>query len=235
MKRLIFTIFLAIVNIVSFAQNNNEYKVRKMETYGYASASVSPNIINTSFVVKEFDDNGKIVSVKNSEELIKKLIKSLHCVNGDLSVGNIFGYVSYAGENNEQAKFEYRRLYLLQFKDVDGIDSFLDAMDPRALESFNIDEMENYDRDKISKDLQRRAFLNAKDKATELLRTYGEECGKVLDIKEISSEITYPDFSGMGSNIKSLTSESISDKGHTGLKSKDIRLDYQVMVTFELK
>ena len=57
MKRLIFTTFVVIINVVAFAQNNNEYKVRKMETYGYASASVSPNIINTSFVIKEFNDN----------------------------------------------------------------------------------------------------------------------------------------------------------------------------------
>lgn len=235
MKRLIFTTFVVIINVVAFAQNNNEYKVRKMETYGYASASVSPNIINTSFVIKEFNENGKIITIKESEELIKNIIKSLHCINGDLTVGNIFGYVSYTGENNEQGKFEHRRMYLLQFRDVDGIDSFLDAIDPRAFESFNIDEMENYELDLVSKDLQKRAFLNAKDKATELLKTYGEECGKVLDIKEISAEIIYPDFTGNGSNIKRFLSSNINEESHTGIKSKDIRLAYQVMVTFELK
>lgn len=237
MKRLIFTTFIILLNVVAFAQcdNNSEYKVRKMETYGYASASVSPNIINTSFVIKEFYDNGKIVSIKESEEIIKSIVKSLHCINGDLKVGNIFGYISYAGENNEQGKFEHRRMYLLQFRDVDGIDTFLDRVDPRSLESFNIDEMENYELDLVSKDLQKRAFQNAKDKATELLKAYGEECGKVLDIKEILSKVIYPDFTGNGSTVKSFTGININEEVHSGLKSKDIRLAYQVMVTFELK
>ena len=237
MKRLITLAIMLLSSILAFPQipPHNDYSIRKMETIGYASTNVAPNIIYTSFVIKEYKDNGKVVTIKDTENQIKKVIKKIGCQATDFSIGNIYGYISYTGANNEEGAFEHRRLYLLKLSSVDCIDSFLDYVDPRALESFNIDEMENDNIDSTVRQLQFKAFANAKDKATVLLATYGETCGRVLDIQEINRNIIYPDMNGKGGRLQVVSQSGMSNVDYTQVRTKAIKIEYEVKIIFEIK
>lgn len=206
-----------------------------METYGYASANISPNVIYTSFVIKEFKDNNKVVTIKETEAAIRKVVKKIGCNSDDLTIGNIYGYISYNGSNNEEGVFEHRRLYLLKLSSVDCVDTFLDKVDPRALESFNIDDMDNDNIDSTIRVLQLMAFAKAREKATVLLASYGEQCGKVLQIEEVNRNITYPDHSGKGSRLQALNMQSGNSNTSTDSRSRTIKVEYQVKMTFEIK
>jgi hypothetical protein len=206
-----------------------------MEVFGYATANLAPNEIYTSFVIKEYTDNNKIISIKESETNILKIIKSIGCDVSDFSIGNIYGYITYNGPNNEEGQFEHRRLYLLKLSSVKCIDIFLDSVDPRALESFNIDEMDNNDIDSTVRELQLCAFDKAREKAIILLKTYGEECGRVLDIQEIDRSITYPDFTGKGSKSQVVNGTGTRSVDSNQSRTKSIKVEYQVKVTFEIK
>ena len=238
MKRSLTIIIILLSAFYVNAQDNalkSYYPIRKMEVFGYATANLAPNEIYTSFVIKEYTDNNKIVSIKESETNILKIIKSIGCDVSDFSIGNIYGYITYNGPNNEEGQFEHRRLYLLKLSSVNCIDIFLDSVDPRALESFNIDEMDNNDIDTTIRELQLKAFAKAKDKAIVLLKTYGEECGRVLDIQEIDRSITYPDFTGKGGNSQVVNSSGSSSVDSNHSRAKSIKVEYQVKVTFEIK
>ena len=225
---------LLLCGICANAQNPVPY-LRKMETIGYATTSVSPNIIYTSFVVKDYKDNGRVVSIKETEEKLRKIVKGLGCNLEDLSVGNIYGYITYNGPNNEEGVFEHKRLYLLKLSSVECIDNFLDRVDPRALESFNIDEMDNNNIDAEVRNLQLKAFAKAKDKASVLLATYGEQCGRVLDIQEVNRFITYPDFTGKGSRIQVVNMNGTSNFEANQIRTKNIKIEYEVKIVFEIK
>lgn len=237
MKRLINLVFILLLGIYASAQTpiSSDYGIRKMETYGYASANINPNVIYTSFVIKEFKDNNKVVTIKETEAAIRKAVKKIGCKSGDLTIGNIYGYISYNGSNNEEGVFEHRRLYLLKLSSVDCVDNFLDAVDPRALESFNIDYMDNNNIDSTIHELQLKAFAKAREKATVLLASYGEQCGKVLQIEEVNRNITYPDPSGKGSRLQSLSMQSGNSNTSTESRSRTIKVEYQVKMTFEIK
>lgn len=238
MKRSITFIIILLSTLTINAQDNTKPKeepIRKMEVFGYASASLAPNEIYTSFVIKEYTNNEKIVTIKESEATVRKIIKTIGCDVSDFSVGNIYGYITYNGPNNEEGQFEHRRLYLLKLSSVNCIDMFLDCVDPRALESFNIDEMDNNDIDSTVRELQFKAFAKAKEKAEVLLKTYGEECGKVLDIQEIDRSITYPDFTGKGSRSQVVNGTGTRSVDSNQNRTKSIKVEYQVKVTFEIK
>ncbi len=237
MKRLINIAFILMLSVNAFAQipPSSEYSVRKMETYGYASANLNPNVIYTSFVIKEFKDNNKVVTIKETEAAIRKAVKKIGCKSGDLTIGNIYGYISYNGSNNEEGVFEHRRLYLLKLSSVDCVDMFLDIVDPRSLESFNIDDMENDNIDSTIQELQLKAFSKAREKATVLLASYGEKCGKVLQIEEVNRNIIFPDLSGKGSKIQSLSMQIGNSNTSTESRSRTIKVEYQVKMTFEIK
>ena len=152
-----------------------------------------------------------------------------------MSVGNIYGYITYNGPNNEEGVFEHKRLYLLKLSSVECIDNFLDRVDPRALESFNIDEMDNNNIDAEVRNLQLKAFAKAKDKASVLLATYGEQCGRVLDIQEVNRFITYPDFTGKGSRIQVVNMNGTSNFEANQIRTKNIKIEYEVKIVFEIK
>lgn len=237
MKRLINIAFILLLSVNVFAQisPSSEYSVRKMETIGYASTNIVPNIVYTSFVIKEYTDNGKKVSIKETEATIRKVIKKLGCKTEDLSIGNIYGYISYNGPNNEEGNFEHRRLYLLKLSSVDCVDLFLDNVDSRALESFNIDEMDNEDIDDELNKLQNQSFAKAKEKATTLLATYGEECGKVLDIQEINRFVTYPTVTGKGNRSQVVNVSGSTNYDNSLKRTNTIKVEYMVKITFEIK
>jgi uncharacterized protein YggE len=238
MKRSLTIIIILLSAFYVNAQDNalkSDYPIRKMEVFGYATANLAPNEIYTSFVIKEYTDNNKIVSIKESETNILKIIKSIGCDVSDFSIGNIYGYITYNGPNNEEGQFEHRRLYLLKLSSVKCIDIFLDSVDPRALESFNIDEMDNNDIDSTVRELQLCAFDKAREKAIILLKTYGEECGRVLDIQEIDRSITYPDFTGKGSKSQVVNGTGTRSVDSNQSRTKSIKVEYQVKVTFEIK
>ena len=237
MKRSITLVIILLVSVFAYPQipPNNDFSIRKMETIGYASTNVAPNIIYTSFVIKEYKDNGKAVSIKETENKIRKIIKKMGCEATDFSVGNIYGYISYNGPNNEEGAFEHRRLYMLKLSSVECIDTFLDHVDPRALESFNIDEMDNDNLDSTIRQLQLKAFAKAKDKATVLLATYGETCGKVLDVQEINRNIIYPDMNGKGGRLQVVSQSGMSNVDYNQVRTKAIKVEYEVKIIFEIK
>lgn len=238
MKRSIIIAILLALNLSGIAQNSSnssDFSIRKMETIGYAATTVSPNIIYTSFVIKDYKENGKVVTIKETENYIRKIIKKLGCQAEDFSVGNIYGYISYNGPNNDEGSFEHRRLYLLKLSSVECIDTFLDKVDPRALESFNIDEMDNNNIDGTVRELQLKAFAKAKDKATVLLATYGETCGRVLDVQEINRNIIYPDMNGKGGRIQAVNQSGMNSYDYNQVRTKSIKVEYEVKIIFEIK
>lgn len=237
MKRSILLIVLIYLSTITFAQNSltNTNPIRKMETIGYAAINVSPNVVHTSFVIKEYTDNGKIVTIKDTEAKLRKIIKNLGCKSSDISIGNIYGYISYNGASNEEGRFERRHLYLLKFSSVECIDIFLELADSRAFESFNIDDIENDNIDTAVRDLQLKAFASAKEKATVLLATYGEQCGRVLDIQEVNKFITYPDFIGKHSKGELVNMKAAAVNDIEKVRSKSIKIEYEVRIIFEIK
>ncbi len=237
MKTLSIIAFLLLLGSSNFAQeNNSEPKIsgRKIEVAAYASQEVLPNTISVSFVLTDYYDKGKLVEIKQSVENIKSILSKMKCDVGQLSMGNIYGYIST--NTNGEEFFDHKVKYIMKFTNAECVHQFIHDVDKRSLQSFNIDEMYYTNSDSILRQLQIKAFNRSIDKANDYLKLYGEERGKLLEIQELNRYETMPDFSCKGGQVKSLNmSDAVNSFENNASKSMYIKIEYLAKVVFEIK
>lgn len=236
MKRSQIIFFILLMSIKSIAQPESQKVGRTIEVFGYAYEEVFPNAVFASFVLKEYkDENGKSIPIVETEKQLNEILKKLNCKKNTLSIGNIYGYV--ASEDEVQSEvFKHKMQYIIKLESLKCVNQFLDKIDKRALESFNIDG-ENYENsDSLNLAIQIRAFNKAKNKADKLLAVYGKNRGEVLEIKEIFGSLITPDVNGKGSISKNLNYASgINYNSNEKTISNMIRVEYLVKVVFEIR
>jgi uncharacterized protein YggE len=235
MKTLLFIASMLLYSINSLSQPFTEPKIidRTIEVVAFASKEVVPNVINVSFILTEYHVNGKSTTIEESVKNIKEVLKSLNYGTENLLVANVYGFQNM-NENNE-AYFEHKIQFTLKLKNVEDVHLFLHKIDKRSIESFNIDEM-YYENDfDVMRSLQKTAYNNAKQKADEFLKIYGEECGRLLSIEEVSGNITSPEINGRGSSVKTINSSNGINNSTSTVKSKTIKMEYLARVVFEIK
>lgn len=233
MKFLKLTLVAIFFPVMIFAQtiNHSSKELRTIEVLGSASTNLPPNIIVVNFVIKEYTDNAVTVSIEATEDNILKVLKSIDVPASNLSIMNIYGYTGFSmGETG--GRYEERRMYSLRFKDVAEVAQFKERINPYALESFNIVSAEHDDLTGHMYELKERAIKAGKDKACFLLKSLGEECGRVLHIVEVSKNITNPYAQGSDMTNHMVITPKV---GSDGLSSKGIQIDYQVKLVFEIK
>lgn len=233
MKFLKLTLVAIFFPVMIFAQtiNHSSKELRTIEVLGSASTNLPPNIIVVNFVIKEYTDNAVTVSIEATEDNILKVLKSIDVPASNLSIMNIYGYTGFSmGETG--GRYEERRMYSLRFKDVAEVAQFKERINPYAIESFNIVSAEHDDLTGHMYELKERAIKAGKDKACFLLKSLGEECGRVLHIVEVSKNITNPYAQGSDMTNHMVITPKV---GSDGLSSKGIQIDYQVKLVFEIK
>ena len=79
MKILKLTFAALLLPAMMFAQQVKSSKedLRTIEVIGAASTSLPPNIINVSFVIKEFTNNSETVSIDASEAKVLRILKEI--------------------------------------------------------------------------------------------------------------------------------------------------------------
>jgi uncharacterized protein YggE len=226
---------MLLISISSYAQQVAEPTIqnRTIEVVAFASADVIPNVINVSFVMKEAHENGKIVTIEQSIEKMKSVLKTMSYKPDNILVANVYGFQNL-NEKNE-TYFEHKVQFSLRLNSIEDVHKFLHKIEKNSIESFNIDEMYYENSHEIMQDLQKKAYANAKLKATEFLKIYNEECGKVLKIEEISGNITSPEIIGSGSSVKTITNANGISSSTSTVRSKAIKIEYLARVLFEIK
>ncbi len=219
-----------------YAQDNVQPKIsdRKIEVVAYSSEEVLPNAIYVSFVLTEYKNNGKLVSIDESVENVKKILASISHNSKRLSLGNVYGYLS-TNEKGEEI-FDHKAQYILKLDNVDCVHKLLDQLDKRSLQSFNIDEMTYEGADSVLKNVQIKAYKRAIDKADAFLNLYNEKRGKLIEIEEVNRFMTLPDINGKGAAVKSVHADNgISSFETNASRSKYIKIEYVAKVIFEIK
>lgn len=229
MKRILFFGIIFSLNINAFAQfQSDRNNQRTIEVVGSASTEIEPDQVHISFTLKDYELSGKSVHIDKTEAAVKQLLEKYHISAKDLTVLNIYGYMTYE-DNNKSGHYQSRKTYGLKVTDLSVVNSFIAEIDKYALESVNIDEVTHSDLSVHYKNVRKLAVSNAKQKAFDVLSGFGEKCGRVVKIEEISPNNS--DRMGIQSiaNYKSAEAES------TGIGTQKIKLSYQVRVVFEIK
>jgi len=227
MRKFIALVSLTILSCGAFAQNVDLR--RKIEVSGTAEQEVTPDIIYVSISLQEYLNGKTRVTIDQLENQLETAVKEAGIPKENFTINNISAW-----NNNYQKKkspdFLASKQYSLKLSDLNKFDQILSAVDPKGIQSTNIDSYEYSKADELKNQLKLKALLAARDKATYLLNGIGAKLGDPINITELDNS-NYPQPRMFMAKTMSVgvASAPVSD-----IDFKTIKLSFQVNAVFEI-
>jgi len=227
MRKFIALVSLTILSCGAFAQNVDLR--RKIEVSGTAEQEVTPDIIYVSISLQEYLNGKTRVTIDQLENQLETAVKEAGIPKENFTINNISAW-----NNNYQKKkspdFLASKQYSLKLSDLNKFDQILSAVDPKGIQSTNIDSYEYSKADELKNQLKLKALLAARDKATYLLNGIGAKLGDPINITEVDNS-NYPQPRMFMAKTMSVgvASAPVSD-----IDFKTIKLSFQVNAVFEI-
>jgi len=230
MKKL-FTLFaLTILTYSAFAQNVDLR--RKIEVSGTAEQEVTPDIIYVSISLQEYMNGKTRVTIDQLESQLETAVKEAGIPKENFTINNISAW-----NNNYQKKkspdFLASKQYRLKLSDLNKFDQILSSVDPKGIQSTNIDSYGYSKADQLKNELKLKALLAARDKATYMLNGIGAKLGDPIDITEVDNS-NYPQPRVYSMLMGKVAGVSVNSTPQSDIDFKTIKLSFQVNAVFEI-
>ncbi|MXV13725.1 SIMPL domain-containing protein [Hufsiella ginkgonis] len=233
MKRLAAIICLSIISFTAFSQNADLR--RKIEVNGNAEAEVTPDIIYFGISLKEYfkdSSNKKKVEIEELEKQLQAAVIAAGIPKENFMINNVSSY-SYQVKKKDPG-FLARKQYTIKVTDLSRFNDLVSAVDPRGIESTNIEKFDYSKIQTLKRELKVKAVQAAKEKAAYMAEAIGEKVGSALELQEINNEY-YPQPVYRQSNVMMKTEMMAADAASPEIDFQKIKLNYQVRAVFELK
>ena len=228
MKKIITLITLITITITTFAQNVDLR--RKIEVTGTAEQSVTPDIINVSISLQEYMDGKTKVTIDQLEQQLENAVKDAGIPKEDFTINNISAW-NNTYQKKKTPDFLASKQYSIKFHDLDRFNVILSAIDPKGIQSTNIDSYDYSKIDQLKDQLKVKALLSAKDKAAYLLAAIGDKLGDAINITEAdNSNFPQPAARML---FKSAVSNG-ADVQPSDIDFKQIKLSFTIDAIFEI-
>ena len=229
MKKISALVLLVSITLTSLAQNVDLR--RKIEVNGSAEKEVTPDIINVSISLKEYIDGKNKVTISQLESQLEKAVNDAGIPKADFTINNLSSY-NYTIQKKKNPDFLVSKQYLIRFHDLNRFDQIMSKIDPKGIESTSINSYDYSKMPELKKELQIKALLAAKEKATYLLSSLGETLGSVIEITETET----PDNLAFKSNIyaNARLTANYDSAPESDIDVKKIKLNFQVHAIFEI-
>ena len=224
---LILFAFIALAN--THSQPESTEKTKFITVTGSADVVVSPDEIELELSLKEYDFRN---TRKELEEIEGELVQILH-QHGiseeaiTFKDPNSYWYYwwGYRNERYKQQRFNVKIDQQVNMLDL------MKALNIRGVQSLRIANTNHKDLQKLRKEVKIRATQAAKEKATYLLESVGEELGDVVLIEELSTSNYRYRNNAMVSNV------SLSHSGNDNELENisNIRLQYSIKAKYTIK
>lgn len=224
MKKLFILAALIVISYSTFAQNVDLR--RKIEVTGLAEQEVTPDIINVSISLQEY---GK-VTIDQLEKQLEDAVRDAGIPKEDLTINNLSAY-NYKYQKKKNPDFMASKQYSIKFHDLNKFDQIMAKLDPKGIQSTNIDSYDYSKADQLKNELKLKALLSAKAKATYLLNGLGENLGQVLNITE-SDNSNYPQPRQI--MFKTAALREVSIPAESDIDVRKIKLSFQINAVFEI-
>jgi uncharacterized protein YggE len=120
--------------------------------------------------------------------------------------------------------------YSIKFHDLNKFNQILSKIDPKGIQSTNIDSYDYSKMDDLKRDLKIKALITAKEKAGYLLSSINEKVGRPISITE-SDNSSYP---GPRPMYKAMAVSTTAAAPESDIDVKTIKLSFQIQAVFEI-
>jgi len=227
MKKLIIAAVLSVFSYSAFAQNVDLR--RKIEVTGIAEKEVTPDIINVTISLQEYLDGRKKTTIDQLENQLESAVKSAGIPKEDFTIKNVSAWNNTL-QKKKNPDFLASKQYSIRFHDLNKFNEILSKVDPKGIQSTNVDSYDYSKMPQLKQELKIQALLAAKEKATYLLNSINEKVGRPINITETDNS-NFPAPQMMYANRALVASPQSSD---SDIDIKSIKLSFQVQAIFEI-
>ncbi len=229
MKKLFLIAALAVSTIGAYAQSVDLR--RKIEVTGIAEQEVTPDIINVSISLKEYLNGKTKVTISTLESQLEKAVAEAGISKEDFTVNNLSSW-NYATEKKKNPDFLASKQYGIKFRDLNKFNQIMSKIDPKGIQSTNIDSYDYSKINSLKNDLKLKALLAARDKAAFLVAGLGDKLGSALNITE-NDNSSFPSPRNVMFMSKAMTADAVAPE--SDIDFKKIKLSFQIQAVFEIK
>lgn len=219
-------ILLVSITLTGFTQSVDLR--HKIEVNGTAEQEVTPDIINVSISLKEYMDGKNKVSISQLENQLEKAVSEAGIPKEDFTINNLSSY-NYVIQKKKTPDFLASKQYLIRFHDLNRFNQIMSKIDPKGIQSTNIDSYDYSKIDNLKNDLKLKALVSAKEKAAFLLNGIGEKLGSVINIVE-NEDSNYP----APRPVMYMAKSANADVAESDIDVKKIKLSFQIHAVFEI-
>jgi len=228
MKKLFILIALVTVTSGVFAQAVDLR--RKIEVSGIAEKEVTPDIINVSISLQEYLDGKKKVTIEQLENQLESAVKEAGISKEDFTINNVSAW-NNTYNKKKTPDFLASKQYGIKFRDLNKYNQILNKIDPKGIQSTNIDSYDYSKKGELKKELKVQALLSAKEKAAYLLNSIGDKVGDAISITEVDNGNDQGPRPMMYSNRVMSANAAPAE---SDVNFKNIKLSFQINVVFEI-
>lgn len=227
MKKLIILIAFVAVTCGSFAQGVDLR--RKIEVTGIAEQEVTPDIINVSISLQEYMDGKKKITIDQLEKQLEDAVKDAGIGRDDFTLNNVSAW-NNTWQKKKAPDFLAGKQYSLKLRDLNKFDQIMSKVDPKGIQSTNIESYDYSKIDQLKNELKLKALLDAKTKASYLLNGIGDRLGDVLNII-VNENSNFPQPRQVMFMAKAATADVAPE---SDIDFKKIKLSFTVNAVFEI-
>lgn len=229
MKKLLILAVLLTFTYGAFAQTTDMR--RKIEVTGIAEQEVTPDIIYVSISLQEYMNGKNRVTIDVLENQLEKGVKDAGIAKEDFTINNVSAW-NNTYQKKKAPDFLASKQYLVKVTDLNKFNQILAKVDPKGIQSTNIDSYDYSKINELKNTLKLKALLSARDKATFLVNGLGDKLGSALNITE-SDNSSFPQPRAM-MMFKSAAADA-SGPAESDIDFKKIKLSLQIQAVFEIK
>jgi len=227
MKKLIILTALLIATTNIFAQNVDLR--RKIEVTGVAEQEVTPDIINISISLQEYINGKTKVTIDQLENQLENAVKNAGVAKSDFTINNISAF-NNTWQKKKTPDFLASKQYNLRLTDLNKFDQIISAVDPKGIQSTNIESYDYSKIDQLKNELKLKALISARDKAAYLLNGIGDRLGDALNITETDNS-NFPQPRIMEYKAVGMAAAAPAE---SDIDFKTIKLSFSVDAIFEI-
>ncbi|PAW92132.1 SIMPL domain-containing protein [Mucilaginibacter sp. MD40] len=230
MKKLFLLAAILVTTAGAFAQTADLR--RKIEVTGIAEQEVTPDIINVSIALKEYMNGKTKVTITQLEQQLEKAVAEAGIPKEDFTINSLSSW-NYATEKKKNPDFLASKQYGIKFRDLNKFNQLISKIDPKGIQSTNIDSYDYSKINELKNKLKLQALLSARDKATFLVNGLGDKLGSALSITE-SDNSNFPQPRTVMYMAKANMAAD-SAVPESDIDVRKIKLSFQINAVFEIK
>lgn len=245
MKSKLNLIIITLVSFLSISCTSQNQEKKFIEVTGSAEIKLQPDEIVLEIVLTEYNGNGKKFKLDDIESEFYKILEDNKIDTKKLvleNTNNQWYWYWYWHERHDQ--YLTKTINLKLNKETNFL-KLSEDLKVKWVQSIRVTKTSHSDVQRIRKEIKKEAMRAAKEKATYMLESVGEEIGGLLSVEELPENVPQVNQNPWYYNQRTLqdvTSNSYVNSSNVGVdsnagvqNSNEIKLRFEVKAKFEIK